>query len=82
MIQISQANRHIDVVKKLIKHFIKNENLHNYIKVYLDSGRFISIERKDISIYIFKTKNVLFNTIDVFEINDIENHSLDFINKL
>lgn len=82
MIQISQANRHIDVVKNLIKHFIKNENKHNYIKVYLDSGRFISIERKDISIYIFKTKNVLFNTIDVFEINDVENHSLDFINKL
>lgn len=82
MIQISQANRHIDVVKNLIKHFIKNENLHNYIKVYLDSGRFISIERKDISVYIFKTKNVLFNTIDVFEINDVENHSLDFINKL
>ena len=82
MIQISQSNRHIDVVKNLIKHFIKNENLHNYIKVYLDSGRFISIERKDISVYIFKTKNVLFNTIDVFEINDVENHSLDFINKL
>lgn len=82
MIQISQSNRHIDVVKNLIKHFIKNENLHNYIKVYLDSGRFISIERKDISVYIFKTKNVLFNTIDVFEINDVENHSLDFIDKL
>ena len=82
MIQINQANRHINIVKQLIKHFIKNEPKHNYIKVYLDSGRFISIEKKDISVYIFKTKNVLFNTINAFEINDVENHSLDFIDKL
>lgn len=82
MIKINQANRHIDVVKKLIKHFIKNEPRCGYIKVYLDSGRFVSIEKKDISVYIFKTKNVLFNTINIFEINDVENNSLDFINKL
>ena len=82
MIQIHQSKRHIDTVKKLIKHFIKNEQKHEYIKVYLDSGRFVSIEKKDISVFIFKTKNVLFNTIDIFEINDVENNQLEFIDKL
>ena len=82
MIQIRQSKRHINVVKQLIRHFVKNEPRHDYIKVYLDSGRFITIEKKDISVFIFKTKNVLFNTINTFEINDIENNSLDFIDKL